>query len=98
VIKDLPGRSNSVELRFTFKQSKTRAYKKPSVHSKYLSLTICEADDALCDIDMGGVEIFGNNFTYKLDKNWRVSGGTGNTNIVINVKLTPFGSAKTIKQ
>jgi len=97
VIKDLPGNSSSVEMRFNFKQSSSKAYSTPSIESRYLSLNIYDAKDSFGDLDLGGVNVFGNSFLYKLSKKWRISGSGSNANIIVEVKLTPYKSARTIK-
>ena len=97
VIKDLPQNSSTIEMRFDFKQNSIKTYTTPYIGSRYLSLNIYDTNDSLGDLDLGGVNVFGNNFTYKLDKKWRISGGGSNTNIVVKVKLVPYKSARTIK-
>ncbi len=93
---DLPANGNSADLTFKFQPSKTAAV--PTVMSKYLAVSIVEAESALSDLDkaLGGtVSLSGSDFMYHLEKQWRAG---GSESMVVTVKLTPFKSAASIKQ
>lgn len=88
----------TADLQFEFKRKET-AYTSQYVESKFLSFSIAKKDDKLAELDLGGESIFGSTYLYKLERKWRVGGGsTGNSNVTVTVKLTPYKSASTIKQ
>lgn len=91
--KILPRGGGRVELQFLFRQS-ARKYSSTYLESQYISLTISKSGGLLSKLDLGGENIFGDTYLYKLDKKWRIS---GSESMVIQVKLTPFKSAATIK-
>jgi len=90
--KVLQKADGTVELKFQFKQG-TGSYNKTFVESNYVSFSVGKADGILGDLDIGGENILGDNYLYKLDKKWRVS---GSEQMVITVKLTPLKSAASI--
>lgn len=92
-VKVLPKSDGSVEVKFQFKQSSVN-YTNSFLESNFLSLTISKSDGVLGDLDLGGENIFGTTYLYKLKKNWRV---TGSESIVIVVKPIPFKSAASIQ-
>lgn len=88
----------TADLQFEFKRKET-AYTSQYVESKYLSFSIAKKDDKLAELDLGGESVFGSAYLYKLERKWRVGGGSsGNSNVTVTVKLTPYKSASTIKQ
>jgi len=90
--KILPKSEGTVELKFQFKQGSS-AYNKSFLESHFLSLSVSKSDGLLDNLDLGGENILGDNYLYKLNKKWRLS---GSEQMVIEVKLTPFKSAASI--
>ena len=98
VTMTLPKGGNSFDLQFSFK-SANKAYTKSSVESKYLAVIISPANDPLSGFDIGGTSILGTSAMYKLDRSWAVGAGGGdNSKVTVNIILTPYRSASTIKQ
>jgi hypothetical protein len=90
--KILSSEDGTVELKFHFKQG-TGGYNKSFIESQFLSLSVSKSDGLLENLDLGGENIMGDNYLYKLEKKWRVS---GSEQMVIEVKMTPFKSAASI--
>lgn len=90
--KVLQKADGTVELKFQFKQG-TGSYSKTFVESNFVSFSVGKADGFLANLDLGGENVLGDTYVYKLDKKWRVG---GSEQMVINVKLTPFKSAASI--
>jgi hypothetical protein len=90
--KVLQKADGTVELKFQFKQG-AGSYNKTFVESNYVSFSVGKADGILGNLELGGENILVDNYLYKLDKKWRVS---GSEQMVITVKLTPFKSAASI--
>jgi hypothetical protein len=89
----LPKGGGVVELGFRFDQE-SKSYSGSHLESHFIALTISKKDALLSKLDLGGENVFGDTYLYKLNKKWRVS---GNEAMVIEVKLTPFRSAGTIQ-
>lgn len=94
-----PGGSTA-DLEFVFKR-KTTAYPSLSLKTKYLNISITKKDDKMADIDLGSELLFGAPSTYMFERNWPIGGGNGSGSnipeVTVNVKLTPYKSATTIK-
>lgn len=91
---ELPKQGNAVDLSFSFQPK--RNYNRTYLESYFLSLSVAEADGLFSGMEdlLGGVSVTGDDYTYELEKKWRIG---GNEQMVIEVKLTPVGAARTIK-
>lgn len=93
VTKELPKNKGTVELQFQFKATGT--YTTNFFETGFLQLSVSKAGGILGNLEIGGQNIFASNYLYVLDKKWRI-GGSEST--VIEVKLTPYKSASSIRQ
>jgi hypothetical protein len=89
--------STSAEMTFKFNTSTSAAYTSNKVESYFIRLTIIEIDARLGDI-LGDTGLNSSVFTFECKKDWRVKGNATNSNVVVEVKLTPFKSAASIQQ
>src|SRR5690606_35404013 len=88
----LPKDGSMVELTFKF-DKRSGHYTGSHLESHFVSLSISKNDAILSKLDLGGENLFGETYLYKLNKKWRVK---GSESMVIQVKLTPYKSAATI--
>jgi hypothetical protein len=97
VTLDIAQGSTSTDLQFEFKKA-DKVYSRTSIDSKFLAVSFTSGSDPLAGFDIGGTSLFGVSALYKLERKWSISGGGGdNSNVTVNVKLTPYKSATTIK-
>ena len=82
----------TAELKFVFGGGGN--YTTTTLETHFVSFVFSKTDGVLSGLDIGGQDLLGETFVYKLTKSWRVGGSEA---MVINVKLTPFKSAASIK-
>ncbi len=98
VVLPLDNGAGGADLSFAF-EPPTSAYTEPYVEVRYLKISIAEADDALADLDLGGLTLTGTSAEYRLDHRFRVgAAGDGSSNVTVTVAFTPVKRAATIKQ
>jgi hypothetical protein len=85
--------NGTLELKFQFR-SGTGTYTNNSLETHFVSIVFSKSDGLLSGIDLGGQDIMGETYLYKMNKKWRVG---GSESMVITVKLAPFRSAATIQ-
>lgn len=69
-------------------------YTNSLLETHFLAVVFSKTDGILSGIDLGGHDVLGETYLYKLNKRWRVG---GSESMVITIKLTPFKSAATIQ-
>ncbi len=96
VVVDVPSSGNSVEFTFKFKQQQ-KAYTQQYLETVQLGIVVMDASSPLASVstNLSDVNIGGSTFNYQYPKKWRI-GGTAS--MVVQVKLTPIGSAASIRQ
>ena len=83
----------TAELRFQLGKGSDK-YPNSVLETHFVAIVFSKTDSILSGIDLGGDNILGETYLYKLNKRWRVG---GNESMVITVKLTPFKSAASIQ-
>lgn len=83
----------TIELRFQLGPG-TENYTNNILETHFLAIVFSKTDSILSGIDLGGQNVLGETYQYKMNKRWRVG---GNESMVVTVKLTPFKSAASIQ-
>jgi hypothetical protein len=97
VTVDVINNSTSAEMTLKFNTSANAAYTSNKVESYFIRLIITEVDPRLGDL-LGDTGLNSSTYIFECKKDWRIKGNSGNSNVVVEVKLTPYKSAASIQQ